>query len=147
MVAFDGKLGDTLLALSGVCALLDWLRLRSVRVAVRAVGPYAGLIARAGLITKPQTTRPSGWRAVIGDRTGIETHGSEAAVRLVLDPAAAPCWSSDSRAHPDLPPVTTWRWSAASASAWPTQRPSLPRSRPGRTNSWRNCARCAGWVA
>ncbi|MGX8908824.1 glycosyltransferase family 9 protein [Streptomyces netropsis] len=103
VVAFDGKLGDTLLALSGVRAVLDWLRLRSVRVAVRAVGPYAGLIARAGLITKPQTARPSGWRAVIGDRTGIETHGSEAAVRLVLDPATPPCWSSDSRAHPDLP--------------------------------------------
>ncbi|MFC9266415.1 glycosyltransferase family 9 protein [Streptomyces zhihengii] len=103
MVAFRGKLGDTLLALSGVRAVLDWLRLRSVRVTVRAVGPYAGLIARTGLIRQPQATTPSGWRAVIGDRPGIEAHGSEAAVSLVLDPAAPPCWSSDGRAHPDLP--------------------------------------------
>lgn len=102
-VAFEGKLGDTLLALSGVRAVLDWLRLRSVRVAVRAVGPYAGLIARTGLITQPQTTTPSGRHAVIGDRPGIEAHGSEAAVSLVLDPAAPPCWSSDGRAHPNLP--------------------------------------------
>ncbi|MFD8258711.1 glycosyltransferase family 9 protein [Streptomyces griseoluteus] len=103
VVAFAGKLGDSLLALSGVRAVLDWLRLRSVRVAVRAVGPYAGLIARAGLITTPEAATPSGWRAVIGDRTGIESHGSEAAVCLVLDPAAPPCWSTDGRAHPDLP--------------------------------------------
>lgn len=103
VVAFEGKLGDTLLALSGVRAVLDWLRLRSVRVAVRAVGPYAGLIARAGLITRPQATTPSGWRAVIGDRTSVEAHGSEAAASVVLDPAGPPCWSSDGRAHPDLP--------------------------------------------
>ncbi|MGW1812128.1 glycosyltransferase family 9 protein [Streptomyces sp. NPDC002125] len=103
VVAFEGKLGDTLLALSGVSAVLDWLRLRSVRVSLRAAGPYAGLIARTGLLTQPQATTPNGWRVVIGDRTGIEAHGSEAAVSLVLDPAAPPCWSSDGRAHPDLP--------------------------------------------
>lgn len=102
-VAFEGKLGDTLLALSGARAVLDWLRLRSVRVAVRAVGPYAGLVARAGLITRPQATTPSGRCAVIGDRPGIEAHGSQAVVSVVLDPAASPCWSSDGRAHPDLP--------------------------------------------
>ncbi|MER6192357.1 hypothetical protein [Streptomyces cyaneofuscatus] len=116
VVAFEGKLGDTLLALSGVRAALDWLRLRSVRTSVRAVGPYAGLIARTGLITQPQATTPNGWRAVIGDRTGIEAHGSEAAVSLVLDPAAPPCWSSDGPTR-TCPPGTTWRWSAASASA------------------------------
>jgi hypothetical protein len=102
-VAFEGKLGDTLLALAGVRAVLDWLRLNSVRVAVRAVGPYARLIGRTGLITQPPTTRPSGWRAVMGDRAGVEAYGAEAAVNLVLDPAAPPCWSSDGRAHPDLP--------------------------------------------
>ncbi|MFF5718555.1 glycosyltransferase family 9 protein [Streptomyces buecherae] len=103
VVAFEGKLGDSLLALSGVRAVLDWLRLRSVRVAVQAVGPYMGLIARTGLTTRPQATAPSGRRAVIGDRAGIEVHGSEAAVNLVLDPATPPCWSTDGRAHPDLP--------------------------------------------
>lgn len=35
-VAFEGKLGDTLLGLSAVRALVEWLRVRSVRVAVRA---------------------------------------------------------------------------------------------------------------
>ncbi|WP_018567171.1 glycosyltransferase family 9 protein [Streptomyces sp. PsTaAH-124] len=103
VAAFEEKLGDTLLALSGVRAILDWLRLRSVRVAVRAVGPYARLIARTGLITRPQATAPNGQRAVIGDRAGIEAHGSTAVVSLVLDPAAPPCWSTDGRAHPDLP--------------------------------------------
>ncbi|WP_432084798.1 glycosyltransferase family 9 protein [Streptomyces sp. bgisy095] len=103
VVAFEGKLGDTLLALSGVRAALDWLRLRSVRVAVRAVGPYAGLIVRTGLITQPQATAPSGRRVVIGDRAGVEAHGSTATVNLVLDPAAPPCWSTDGRAHPGLP--------------------------------------------
>ncbi|MFE9461577.1 glycosyltransferase family 9 protein [Streptomyces californicus] len=103
VVAFEGKLGDTLLALSGVRAVLDWLRLRSVRASVRAVGPYAGLIARTGLIAHHPVTTPHGRRAVIGDRAGIEAHGSEAVVSLILDPAAPPCWSSDGRAHPDLP--------------------------------------------
>ncbi|MEU9760083.1 hypothetical protein AB0D98_09945 [Streptomyces sp. NPDC047987] len=103
VVAFEGKLGDTLLALSGMRAVLDWLRLRSVHVAVRVAGPYAELIARTGLIPRPQTTTPSGWQAVLGDRAGVEAQGSTAAVSLVLDPAAPPCWSTDGRAHPDLP--------------------------------------------
>ncbi|MFC8760856.1 glycosyltransferase family 9 protein [Streptomyces sp. NPDC057193] len=103
VVAFEGKLGDTLLALSGVRAVLDWLRLRSVRVAVRAVGPYAGLIARTGLLTRPHAITPSGRLAVIGDRIGVDARGSTAAVSLVLDPATPPCWSTDGRAHPDLP--------------------------------------------
>ncbi|MGX2995781.1 glycosyltransferase family 9 protein [Streptomyces sp. JNUCC 64] len=103
VAAFEGKLGDTLLALSGVRAVLDWLRLRSVRVVVRAVGPSARLIARTGLLTQSQAYAHSGHRAVIGDHAGIETHGSTAAVSLVLDPAAPPCWSTDGRAHPDLP--------------------------------------------
>ncbi|MGW3493399.1 glycosyltransferase family 9 protein [Streptomyces sp. NPDC001020] len=102
-VAFEGKLGDALLAFSAVRALLDWLRLRSIRLTVRAVGPYAGLVTRTSLITQPRTTTPSGRRAVIGDRAGVEALASKAAVSLVLDPAAPPCWSSEGRAHPDLP--------------------------------------------
>ncbi|MFD6626127.1 glycosyltransferase family 9 protein [Streptomyces diastaticus] len=103
VVDFEGKLGDTLLALSGVRAVLDWLRLRSVQVAVRAVGPYTRLVARTGLITQPQSTGPTGEQLVIGDRAGVEAQGLTAAVNLVLDPAAPPCWSTDGRAHPDLP--------------------------------------------
>jgi hypothetical protein len=102
-MAFEGKLGDTLLALSAVRALVDWLRARSVRVTVRAVGPYAGLIARTGLIPPTPFITPSGRRAVISDRAGVRARASEAAMSLVLDPAAPPCWSSDGRAHPSLP--------------------------------------------
>ncbi|MFD4814606.1 lipopolysaccharide heptosyltransferase family protein, partial [Streptomyces sp. NPDC058418] len=76
-VAFEGKLGDTLLALSAVRALVDWLHVRSVSVVVRAVGPYAGLIARTGLSTQPPVTAPSGRRAVFGDRAGVEARAAE----------------------------------------------------------------------
>ncbi|MFG2674488.1 glycosyltransferase family 9 protein [Streptomyces sp. NPDC048445] len=102
-VSFEGKLGDTLLALSAVRALVDWLRVRSVRVTVQATGPYAGLIARTGLITQPPATTSGGRRAAIGDRAGVEERASGAAVNLVCDPDAPPCWSSDGYAHPDLP--------------------------------------------
>ncbi|MEU8914764.1 glycosyltransferase family 9 protein [Streptomyces nigrescens] len=102
-VAFEGKLGDTLLALSTVRALLDWLRLRSILVAVRAVGPYAALMARSGLVTRTPATALRGRRAVIGDRAGVEARASEAVVGLVCDPGSPPCWSSDGCAHPDLP--------------------------------------------
>lgn len=102
-VAFEGKLGDTLLALSTVRALLDWLRLRSITVTVRAIGPYAALMARSGLVTRPSTTAPRGWRAVVGDRAGVEARASESVAGLVCDPAAPPCWSSEGLAHPDLP--------------------------------------------
>lgn len=104
-VAFNGKLGDALLALSAVRALTDWLGLRpsSAPVTVRAVGPYAGLIARSGLVMQAPVAASNGKRAVIGDWTAIQAHAAEAAVSLVCDPAAPPCWSSDGRAYPDLP--------------------------------------------
>ncbi|MDH2390872.1 glycosyltransferase family 9 protein [Streptomyces sp. HNM0663] len=102
-VAFDGRLGDTLLALAAVRAVTDWLRLRSARVIVRAMGPYAGLIARAGLITQEPDATSTGRRAVIGDRIAVEARAPGAAVSLICDPAAPPCWASDGRSHPDLP--------------------------------------------
>ncbi|MDQ0834345.1 ADP-heptose:LPS heptosyltransferase [Streptomyces sp. B4I13] len=104
-VSFHGKLGDTLLALATVRALSDWLALRTLSTTIRATGPYAHLISRSGLFTHtPPDARPGiGRRAVIGDREGIEASGAGAEVSLVCDPAAPPCWSSDDRAHPDLP--------------------------------------------
>ncbi|MFD5319392.1 glycosyltransferase family 9 protein [Streptomyces sp. NPDC127098] len=102
-VNFQGKLGDTLLALAAARALTDWLKLRSAPVTVRAVGPYAGLIARSGLAARSPVTASHGRRAVIGDRAAVEGRAVETAVSLVCDPAAPPCWSSDGRAHPDLP--------------------------------------------
>ncbi|MER6011553.1 glycosyltransferase family 9 protein [Streptomyces bluensis] len=102
-VAFEGKLGDTLLALSAVRALTEWLGLRSTSLTVRATGPYAGLIARSGLVTRTPATASDGRRAVIGDRAAIQARASAASVSLVCDPAAPPCWSSDGLAHADLP--------------------------------------------
>ncbi|MDT9683705.1 glycosyltransferase family 9 protein [Streptomyces sp. TRM76323] len=102
-VAFEGKLGDTLLALAAVRALTHWLRLRAIPVSVRAVGPYAGLIARTGAVTRDPVTVATGRRVVIGDRAAVEARASGAAVVLVCDPTAPPCWSSDGRPYPDLP--------------------------------------------
>ncbi|MCQ9179848.1 lipopolysaccharide heptosyltransferase family protein [Streptomyces sp. IBSBF 2953] len=104
-VSFHGKLGDTLLALAAVRAIADWQTLRTLSTTMRATGPYTELLSRSGLLSHtPPDARPSiGRRAVIGDRAGIEAHGPEAAVSVVCDPAAPPCWSSDDRAHLDLP--------------------------------------------
>lgn len=102
-VAFHGKLGDTLLALSAVRALTDWLNLRSTPVAVHAVGPYAGLLARTGLITQAPTAAALGRRAVITDRSTTKTLAPADAVTLVCDPAAPPCWSSNGHTYPDMP--------------------------------------------
>ena len=145
VVAFEGKLGDNLLALSGVRAVLDWLRLRSVRVAIRAAGPYAGLIARTGLLTRPQATAPSGWQAVIGDRTGVEAQGSTATVSLVLDPAAPPCWSTDGRAHPDLPARHYLAMERRLGIRLPTMAPFAPTLATGPNNLVEEL-RSVGWL-
>ncbi|WP_257981170.1 glycosyltransferase family 9 protein [Streptomyces sp. CB02959] len=102
-VAFHGKLGDTLLALSAIRALTDWAGLQSTPPLVRATGPYADLVIRAGLATENQTALPDSQRVVIGDRPGIEAAATGAAATVVCDPAGPPCWSADGKAHPDLP--------------------------------------------
>lgn len=104
LVSFQGRLGDSLLALSAVRALHDWYRLRSVaRPPFRVEGPYAALLARSGLFTG-SSTAPSGRRvAVVGDRESVAHHQSEAHVSIVCDPAAPPCWSTDGLAHADMP--------------------------------------------
>jgi ADP-heptose:LPS heptosyltransferase len=103
LVSLDGKLGDSLLALSTVRALSDWFALTSGAgsLPVRAEGPYANLLARSGLIT--DTARPYGKFAVIGDRESIERHQKDAHVSVVCDPAAPPCWSTDGKAYADMP--------------------------------------------
>ncbi|MDX3025954.1 glycosyltransferase family 9 protein [Streptomyces acidiscabies] len=109
-VSFHGKLGDTLLALAALRALTEWRALRALPTTVRATGPYTQIIARSGLLTPAPADAPdagagagAGRRAVIGDRAGVETRGAQAAVSVVCDPAAPPSWSSDGRAHLDLP--------------------------------------------
>jgi hypothetical protein len=101
--AFHGKLGDSLLALSGVRAAAEWLALdRGRPVACTASGPHAPLIERTALTTRAATSPPGGARAVVTD-PGAAAASQSAPATLVLDPAVPPCWSSDGRAHPDLP--------------------------------------------
>ncbi|MFI0711242.1 glycosyltransferase family 9 protein [Streptomyces inhibens] len=101
-MAFHGKLGDTLLALSAVRALAEWIGLLSDAPIVRATGPYSDLVSRCGLATQDSAAPPNSHRVVIGDRPGIEARAAEAAT-VVVDPATPPCWSAGERAHPDLP--------------------------------------------
>ncbi|WP_326597890.1 glycosyltransferase family 9 protein [Streptomyces sp. NBC_01803] len=105
-LAFHGKLGDSLLALSAARAALDWLaqRMDAVPVNVRASGPHADLVRRTSLLAQAvPSTAPEGSRLLIGDRAGIAARGAEAATSLVCDPAAPPCWSADGIAHTSLP--------------------------------------------
>ncbi|MCF3178793.1 lipopolysaccharide heptosyltransferase family protein [Streptomyces polychromogenes] len=101
-VALNGSLGDSLLALSSVRAVLDWLRLRhparEIRVAVE--GRHAALFRRAmplGLLEPA-----AGHTILIGDRTTVEKHVGDV-IPIVCDPAAPPCWASSWRVHTDLP--------------------------------------------
>lgn len=104
LVSFQGKLGDSLLALAAVRAVSDWFGQRSTTSPpVRAEGPYAQLIARSGLLTGPPGPAPRGRFAVIGDRDSVERHQHAAHVSIVCDPAAPPCWSTDGQAYPDMP--------------------------------------------
>ncbi|WP_258534688.1 glycosyltransferase family 9 protein [Streptomyces sp. PT12] len=105
-LAFHGKLGDSLLALSTARAALDWLarRVDTSPVSVHASGPHAVLVRRTSLVTQTvPSTSPKGFRLLIGDRAGIAARGAEAATSLVCDPAAPPCWSADGVAHTALP--------------------------------------------
>jgi hypothetical protein len=104
LVSFDGKLGDSLLALSAVRAVRDWFGSRSHRSpAFYAEGPYAALITRSGLVTGPPATPVLGRYAVIGDPESVTRHQAEAHASVVCDPAAPPCWTTDGRAFPDMP--------------------------------------------
>ncbi|GLV88646.1 hypothetical protein Slala04_01000 [Streptomyces lavendulae subsp. lavendulae] len=101
-VSLNGSLGDSLLALASVRAVLDWLRLRhpsrEVRVAVE--GRHAALVRRAlplGLV------EPAAAPTILfGDRATVEKHVGDV-IPIVCDPAAPPCWASNWRVHTDLP--------------------------------------------
>jgi hypothetical protein len=151
-VSFHGKLGDTLLALAAVRALTEWHALRALSTTVRATGPYAQLIARTGLLTytscdalDSDTGAGVGRRAVIGDRVGIETRGPQAAVSVVCDPAAPPGWSSDDRAHLDLPARHYLNLERRLGIRLPATAPFTPLlvSRAGRFTEE---LRAAGWL-
>jgi hypothetical protein len=108
IVAFHGKLGDTLLALSAVRALTDWLALRHGpgTIPVRAVGPHRQLILRTGLPTLDldDARTPTGdGQVLVVDQAGIAARGHQAAVSVICDPAGPPCWASGGIAHEALP--------------------------------------------
>lgn len=106
-IAFRGKLGDSLLALSTARAVLDWLALRPgaapTPVHVRASGPYTDLVARTGLINQEHPRVSGAHRVIVTDRGGAQTAADEQHLTLLCDPAAPPCWSSNGTAHPALP--------------------------------------------
>lgn len=104
LVSFDGKLGDSLLALAAVRALHDWFTLRlGTCPPFRAEGAYAALAWRSGLIAREQSG-PAGDRVVVvGDRASVAKHEATTVASIVCDPAAPPCWSADGLAHPDMP--------------------------------------------
>ncbi|SHL23534.1 glycosyltransferase family 9 protein [Actinacidiphila paucisporea] len=104
LVSFEGKLGDSLLALSAVRAMRDWFAARSqASPPFHVEGPYAPLITRSGLVTGPPATPPRGRYAVIGDPESVARHQAEAYASVVCDPAAPPCWAADGHALPDMP--------------------------------------------
>lgn len=111
VVAFAGKLGDTLLALSAVRAVTDWLQLNQpgLPVASRGYGPYAALLTGLGLGIGSGTrlaSRAGGRRVVVGDQDGIGSLPAavvSGATTVVCDPAAEPCWIDGWQALPDLP--------------------------------------------
>lgn len=104
LVSFEGKLGDSLLALSAVRAVRDWFGSRSHTPPLfHAEGRHAALITRSGLVTGSPSTPSSGRLAVIGDPESVARHQTEAYASAICDPAAPPCWVTDGQALPDMP--------------------------------------------
>jgi hypothetical protein len=113
VLSFDGKLGDTLLALGAVAAVLRYLELaRPDRLPViRVRGAHIALFDQLRLLERFNMSKDVAASAetgaiLIGDRQGIsasqDTSGRVLAV-LVCDPEKPPCWSSGPYAYPFLP--------------------------------------------
>lgn len=113
VLSFDGKLGDTLLALGAVAAVLNYLELiRLDRLpAIRTRGPHRGLFDQLSMLGRfdvrgDTTSPPSASTVLIGDRQGLSTI-RESAGRILCtadcDPEEPPCWSSGPFAYPFLP--------------------------------------------
>lgn len=111
--SFDGKLGDTLLAIGAVAALLEYLTMaRPDRLpTIRTRGPHRGLFAQLPTAERFEThddpaPHPAARRVAIGDRQGLSTSRDDAG-RILLEyecnPEQPPCWSSGRSAYPFLP--------------------------------------------
>jgi ADP-heptose:LPS heptosyltransferase len=103
-IALHGKLGDSLLALSAVRAVAEWIALRRrLPVPITITGPYTHLFARTTLARIDLLSQSQHRQAIVADRAGADARGSEAGTLLLVDPEQPPCWSTDGFAMPDLP--------------------------------------------
>lgn len=100
VVAFDGKLGDSLLAFGGVTAIIEALALLGRTIPVSALGRYGCLYPT----TSTACSRNCSPRLIIGDGTGVElarpTHDDHV---LLCRPEQAHCRDDGQRAHTHLP--------------------------------------------
>ena len=113
ILAFDGKLGDTLLAFGAVTAVLSYLTMaRPDRLpAIGVHGPHPALFERIGLleyfeIRGDAEPLASASAVVVGDRRGVSRSqgiGGRVVATFVCDPEDPPCWSSGPYAYPSLP--------------------------------------------
>jgi hypothetical protein len=111
--AFDGKLGDTVLAFGALAAIMDYLHLtRPDRLpAMRTRGTHHGLVNQ---VTAPDdidvhgdaATSASARSVLVGDRAGLSAARDEVGHALAViecNPEQPPCWSSGPFAYPFLP--------------------------------------------
>jgi hypothetical protein len=113
ILAFDGKLGDTLLAFGALIAIMDYLYLtRPDRLpAMRLCGTHRGLLKQVNVLDHvdghSDTDTPAAARTVlVGDRPGLSLARDEVGQALAViecNPERAPCWSSGPFAYPFLP--------------------------------------------
>lgn len=150
-VALQGKLGDSLLALSAVRAVADWLALKrgSRPAPLSATGPYAGLIRRSSLVGWSTGSLPDRTGVLIGDRAGIDERGEAGMVSIVCDPAAPPCWSSADHVYPELPARYYLALERRLGVRLPAARPFAPllAARPDRFSALVEQLRVDGWLS
>lgn len=101
VVAFDGKLGDALLAFGAVEAVTDALTLKGRTVPLRTLGRYGQLYP----VTLPASSEQrSSTRLIVGDEPGVtlaSPNGDDYV--LICRPEEARCFHGGRRAHPFLP--------------------------------------------
>lgn len=101
MVAFDGKLGDALLAFAAVVAITDALALDGRTVPLRMLGRYGQLYPGTPLASSMQRSSP---RLIVGDEPGVtlaKPTGNDYV--LICRPEKTRCFHDGRRAHPFLP--------------------------------------------
>ncbi|XKK40074.1 hypothetical protein HFP72_04650 [Nocardiopsis sp. ARC36] len=131
VVAFDGKLGDSLLAFGGVTAITEALTLLGRTVPISSLGRYGCLYPTTSTAC-PHSCSP---RLIIGDDTGVElARPTDDDHVLLCSPEQAPVETTANAPTPTCPPATTWIWRSESASGYQVIRrsyrpwPAMPLS-------------------